>query len=363
MGFFNNVANAISGTAKANSPGGFKQILPFLSGALPIVGGIAQNVIAGINQRAQNRYNSPQQQVSRAKKAKIPLAATQISSGNQSSVTPVNDFGTAQGAQHLANYNHNQKTLQEVSKLKADVFKTNLENKKLSGELQWYLANRGDDPGKTNLSNTLGIEQMKNQATLMGQYYANQIGNAQAKNVWTKINLDNREQSQRIANAIQSNLLGGIHIEGAKKDNLLKDLAIEWTPKMNQANLDNILKRNDILVTEQGLKKLALEIENATKDNKITMAAVDSAMAQLGLQQFGDNYRYNKEWQSIVGKARDLATKETYNLKEFGDQLGAWIFTTLSDFTGGGRIPNLPSVNNKTFSTSNFNTTHNYGND
>jgi len=340
----------------AKAGGGFlKNALPFLSGALPIVGGIANGVIAGMNTRAQNKYNSPEYQIKRLKKAHFPAAAVNnISAGNQSSATPSTDYGTAAGAGHIANYQTNQKTLKEIGRLTEDIHKMKLENTKLAKELEWYTSPKGT-PGTSNLTYGLQVDQGIRAAQQIGHEFANKIAGANARNIGTKINLENAEQGARIANAIQTNIGEGVKIEGYRLDNAIKEIAKEWTPKMNKANLDNILKRNDILASEDGLKKIELEIQNATKGNQIEMSRVNTALAQLGLEQFGTNYKFNKEYQAIASKARGLVNSGKWDLKSIGDELGAWIFTTMSDFSGGGKMPNLPNLGDqsKTFNTYN----------
>jgi len=366
------------GTGLGSKIGGgfFKNMVPALAGALPIVGGIAQNVIAGINTRAQNRYNSPEQQIARARKAHLPAASiNNISAGNQSSVTPSNDIGTGEAGKHIASYNQNQKTLQEIGKIKEDTYKTNLENKKLKGELDWYLGKAGSDPSRTNLSSILGLEQQMKGLQNTGQTFANDIAKysgvirgAEARNIGTKINLENTEQGQRIKNMIQSNIGEGIKIEGYKTDNAIKELErriksvdAKFAHRLKEEEIENIMKRNGILLTEQGLKDIQLEISNATKGNVITQSGVETALAKMGLEQYGMNYKFNKDWQQIAEKARGLVNKpfswDTPN------EIGSWLFTTISNATGGGSIPNLHIPASKNFNTSNFNTTHNYGND
>jgi len=347
--------------------GWLKNMIPAIAGALPIVGGVAQGVIAGMNTRAANKYNSPVEQIKRAKAAHLPAASiNNISAGNQSAVTPSTDFGTASAGKEIGQYNHNQKTLKEIGRLTEDIHKMKLENTKLAKELEWYTSPKGT-PGTSNLTYGLQVDQGIRAAQKMGQDFANKIAGANAGNIGYKIRLDNIEQNARIANAIQNNIGEGVKIEGYRLDNAMKEIAKEWTPKMNKANLDNILQRNDILTTEKGLKELELELGNATKRNVITRSNVESALAQLGLEQFGTNYKFNKEYQKIASKARELVNKETTSLSEFGDQLGAWIFTTFSDFTGGGKMPNLPNLGDqsKTFNTYNSSseTRHIYHND
>jgi len=208
-------------------------LIPLLAAGVSAAGKLGQGVLQGINTRAMNKYNSPEAQVQRAKKAHIPLAATQISSGNQSAVTPAPDIADG-AAGHIAQYNTNQKTLTDIGSLKEDIVKKGLENKKLNEELRYYLAGRGQDPGRTNLSSILALEQQIKGLTTAGMQSANTIAGANARNIATKINLENTEIGQRIRTSILNNTRTGIQIEGDKLENAMKAIDLNWRPRMNQ---------------------------------------------------------------------------------------------------------------------------------
>lgn len=333
-------------------------MIPLIAAGVSAVGKIGQGVIQGMNTRAANRYNSPAAQIQRAKEAHIPLAATQISSGNQSTVTPAPDV-TGEASGHIAQYNHNQKTLSDIKSVEEDIKSKNLQNQKLAGELAWYLGKRGADQG-TNLSYGLGMEQKYKELNNIGTGFENDIKKysgiirgAEAGNIGNKIILENTEQGQRIKNMIQSYTAEGVKIEGYKLDNAQKQIEKEWTPAMNAGKLTSIMRSNDILLTDKALKELQLEIGTATKGNVITRSGIDTALAKLGLEQFGTNYEYNKAYQAIATKARGLVNKPWS--WDIGNEIGSWIFTTMSDFSGGGKMPNLPNLGDqsKTFNTYN----------
>jgi len=297
------------GTA-AKVGGGFAKLLPILSGALPIVGGIASGVIAGMNTRASNRYNSPEAQIKRAKAAHLPAASiNNISAGNQSAVTPSNDLGTSEGARQIGQYNHNQRTIKEIANLQQDIKRKQIENDKLAGELQWYLSGRGEDPGGTNLTSMLKAEQGIKQYQGAGMKIANQAADNLLKNQPYKIRLDNIEQQGRINNIFQQYQIGGEQLEGYKKENALKDLELKWKPQMNQAQLNNLLADHGIKLQDIGLKQLQNQLETATQAGKIFKSDMEAALTSLTYDRVGAEFETYQQYQQFVRNVQDEINK------------------------------------------------------
>jgi len=325
---------------------------PLLTALAPI----AAQFAAGQIQRAQsqgdiarqNAYNSPAQQVARLREAGLPFAAYEKGqAGNQSSLPETN--------KSIGNYAATTMQMKQAKLLDAEIRLKNSEADRYGAETKYLLEGKGIDTQSTNQTSMIQLEQGMKQAQQKGYQIANDIQQRLSNNQGYKISLDNKEQEQRITNMIQSNLETGERIEGIKLDNALKSIEKSWKPTMNRAHLNGILLDNGIKMTENGLRNLELEIKQATKENVITRSAVDTAMAKLGLEQFGTNYEFNKQYQAIAEKARGLVDKPFTNLRDLGDQLGSWIFTTMSDFSRGGRMPNLPNLGDqsKTFNTYN----------
>lgn len=331
-------------------------LIPLLKEAAPYAAQFLGSQIERAQSRGdiarQNAYNSPTQQIARLREAGLPNAALLNggpSTGNQTSLPSTN--------KSLSNYITSQTQLKQLDILKAEIRLKNAQADEADARRDWLLNGYGETIKPTNLTEGLqtGLGIQKGQQVAQG--FANAISEATAKNTPYKLSLENQEQEQRIMNAIQSYSTESIKQEGYKLDNAIKEIEKRWTPSMNAAKLNGILLENGIKVQEQGLKAIQLEIENATKSNIITMSNVNTALAKLGLQQFGTNYEYNKEYQAIASRARQLA-KGGMGIREYLDSVGAWIFTTLSDITGGGKIPNmsLPNLgdNSRTFNTNNY---------
>lgn len=74
--------------------GGLGKFISDIAPAVPIVGGVVSNILAGINERKARLYNSPANQIKRMQEAGLPTAAgSSIQSGGGVS-TKVQDLGT-----------------------------------------------------------------------------------------------------------------------------------------------------------------------------------------------------------------------------------------------------------------------------
>lgn len=332
---------------------------PVVAALIAAGSSVFNNVMQGRNTRAQLKYNHPVNQVSRVRKAGLPYAAlNEKSAGNQSTPTGVDTSGFQEAGRQIGQYQTYKKQIEETKQIQEQINTLKLQNDKLAQELQWYRAGAGTDPARTNLTSMMALEQQIKQGQQVGQGFANTIAELEAKNKPTAISLTNTEQGQRIRNMIQSYRATGEQIEGTKLDNALKSIELQWKPNMKAAEYQRIMQENDISLSNMGLKRLEYELETQTFSNKVAMSNINTALAKMGLEQFGTNYQFNKEYQEIARKARELVTDKEWtwkSLKELPNQLGAWIFTTMSDFSGGGKMPNIPNLGDqsKTFNTYN----------
>jgi len=105
-----------------------------------------------------------------------------------------------------------------------------LENKKLTGELEWYMSGVGSDPGRTNLTSMLVAEQGIKSAEQKGKDIANNISKSIEESQATRINLElkGKEQDQEI---------GKETLQGRKYENIVKGetLISEISQKQSQA--------------------------------------------------------------------------------------------------------------------------------
>jgi len=330
-------------------------MLPLLAAALPgIIGGAANQVMGGINQRSMLRYNSPKQQLRRLRDAGLPYAAYGANAGNQTAPTQSNDLGLGQTAQNIGQYSNVKKQQEEINKILEDVKREKLLNEKLGAELAWYRAGAGSDPSRTNLTSMLGLEQQIKGGMNVGQQIGNQTAWNSLQNQPLKISLDNQEQRQRISNMIQTNTLGGEQIEGVKLDNALKSIDTLTRRQLNAANLDNVLKRNGILLTEQGIKQLQKNMMEDTYDNDLTASNMAAATARMGYDILGANFRQSKAWQEMVAESQKLFNMnkgQGGTLGEAMKSLGAFAYTLFGNNQGSLQMPNLPTINtgNKNF--------------
>lgn len=94
--------NALQSSGQITKPGGgFLNILEKLSPFIPVVGGIAQNILNGINTRKARLYDSPANQVKRFQEAGLPMASTGRITTGGGFTTASAPLGTEQVVQNL----------------------------------------------------------------------------------------------------------------------------------------------------------------------------------------------------------------------------------------------------------------------
>lgn len=296
------------------------------------------NVMSGANQRSMLKYNHPVNQVRRVRQAGLPYAAlNEKSAGNQSTPTQVDGSGFQEAGRQIGQYQTYKKEIEATKEIQERIKTLELQNKKLEGELQWYLSGAGTDPSRTNLTSMLAMEQSYKGAQNVGMNYANEIAKLNAGNRPTELILNNAEQSQRIRNSLKA-------MEGVDLDNALKKIELEYKPRMKTAELEGMIARNGLTVTEGGIKALELALKAHTFDNDVTMSDINRLSAEIAYDVLGRNAEFTKEYQEFAKKMRDLFSvdgQRSMTLKQRLDAVGALIYTTLSGVSGSTSPGNI----------------------
>lgn len=254
-----------------DKPMGIGRWIEKLSPAIPIVGGIASNIIAGINERKARLYNSPKNQVKRLQEAGLPLAAgSNISAGGGVS-TKVSDLGTGGFTQNLG-----ASITRQIDRKKLQIHQQELRQAQ-------YAADLAQGNAKNQL-NPVGVFENTNQGLNAAQTLGTQseaLKSAQIINKYMpsekyqnlmKGTLEMGKIAADTKNAIAQN---GILLSEGKIKNILANyqerMSLQQLQQLIKANAGSEL-RNTQIGLENASKQLALTIEYATMSNQIRMA-------------------------------------------------------------------------------------------
>jgi len=273
MGLFGNTTwtNTNGGSSAPRQGGGFGRLLQDISPAIPIVGGIASNIISGINERKARLYNTPANQVKRLQEAGLPLAAgSNITAGGGVS-TKVSDLGTGQATQNLG-----ASITRQIDRKKLEIMQQELRQRQYEADLK-----QGE---RNNQLNPTGIYENTNQGTSLAQTIGTQAEALKSAQVINKFmpsekyqslmkgTLEMGKLSADTKNAIAQN---GILLSEGK----IKGILARYQEGMSLQQLQGLVKSNagqDLRNTGMGLenasKQVALTIEYATMLDQIKLA-------------------------------------------------------------------------------------------
>jgi len=329
---------------------GFSKVVSDLAPAIPIVGGVVSNVLAGMNERKARLYNSPKNQVRRLQEAGLPLAAgSNITAGGGVS-TKVNDLGTSGLNDNLGKSitrNIDRKKLQihqqelRQAQYAADIAEGNAKNQ-LNPVGQFENTNQG-----LSAAQTLGTQsEALKSAEIVNKYMPLEKTQGLLKGGKEIEQITQNIKNLATANQIQIQDLG------------IKKIIANYQERMSKAELENLVRRNTGLKIENDIKKVARSIEWQTELARITMAR-NAALAsgqsleagRLSLLLTNASLPSAQAYYDIR-REMDNATKAKPNLANVLLYLG--MFTpTQSNYNFGQLMPNIPSGGNT------YNTNHN----
>lgn len=242
---------------------GFMGFLEKIAPFVPVVGGIATNILSGINERKARLYNSPAQQVKRLNEAGLPKAASSnISPGG--GVVATTGLGTDQ-----FNNNLSQSIGRQVDRKKLEILQQ-------EERIQRAKANIEEGNAK-NLLNPQGVFENTNQGTGAMQTLVQQseaIKGAQIVNKWMpaekfqnvmKHSKEIESISQNIKNSVQQH---GILIS----ENMIKKSLANYSDSMNMAQLENMISKTTGINKDNILKDIATSIEYQTLKAQVESA-------------------------------------------------------------------------------------------
>lgn len=317
-------------------------LAPWLLAAIPAMiqaaGGIAQSSMSSRDIKKQNAYNSPSQQVSRMNEAGLPMAALSgtANAGSQSQL-PSRE-GIKDAGHSLGNYFSTQVQLKQLKILDEEIKLKAAESSLKSAEAAFLLSGRGIDTGNTNLTTGMKQKLEIEGNTVAAGRIGNKIQEGVLRNQAKRQELENNNLAMDIVKKAADIGLTNIHAEGAITDNQMKKVILEYQPGMSAAQLDKLLKENGILATEQGLKNVQLEIQNATKSSQIQSTHMDAELKELSWERVGEEFKNYKEYQQFVQIVQDEMNKTPW--ERIKDPLGtfkaiaATAYTTVTGLQG-----------------------------
>lgn len=236
----------------------------FLGTAIPIIGGIVDNVIEGMNVRAARKYNTPANQVARMREAGLPMAAaSQIAPGGgfQARSTPI---GTENFSSNLT-----QASQRQINRKQLDIMKNEIRAGGAAADVAVH--------NRNNLLAPSGQFEPTNQGTTARQEIeAQSLANDMARTVNYYLpsekmlsleqmgaNID--KTSQEIKNAMaQEKILISV--------GSIKQILANYQERMSQGELTNLIRRNTGLKIENDIKKVEFNVAWQTQLAKITIA-------------------------------------------------------------------------------------------
>lgn len=295
--------NSNMGSSGPRPGGGIGRFISAMAPAIPLVGGIASNVIAGINERKARLYNSPKNQVRRLQEAGLPLAAgSNITAGGGVS-TKVSDLGTGG-----FNDNLGKSITRNIDRKKLEIAQQELRAATVAADLA--------EGHRKNQLNPAGTFEATNQGTSAMQTIAQQaeaIKGAEIVNKWLPIEKanavlrNNAEIGKISADTANSIAQHGILVSEGK----IKKILAGWQEKMSKAEYTNLIRRNTGLTNANEISALQGEILRNTKKAQIYAAQMHAVSA-------GQNVEANKLGLLIKGLETESA-KAYYAIRARAD--------------------------------------------
>lgn len=238
---------------------------------IPIIGGIANSILSGINNRKARLYNSPANQVARLNEAGLPLAANTHIGGGTAVTTPTTSLGTENFAGNLKSSIDTQ-----VSRKQLQIMKDEARIKKAEADIaEGSRNNQLNPPGKFENTNQ-GTGAMQ---TIQAQEEA--IKAAQIINKWMPIEkfqniMKQGKEIEHIAQNIKQSIAQTKNIEeqfkGILSDNKIKSIVSNYQERMSLQELINITRKNTGINKDNVLKSIAIQVEYGTLLSRITIS-------------------------------------------------------------------------------------------
>lgn len=337
--------------------GSFRDFISKIAPALPFVGGVASNVLAGINERKARLYNSPANQIARMRDAGLPLAAgSNITAGGGVS-TRVADLGLGQ-----INDNLGKSIIRDIDRKKLQIMQQELRAAKSAADLA--------EGNVRNQLNPAGMFEATNQGTGVAQTLAQQaeaVKTAETVNKYMPMEkalgiMKSGKDIEIISSQIKNNL---IQHQIFLKDYEIKKILANYQERMSNEQLtamirDNTMRelRNTGLGYQNNLNRVSSEIALATQGYQIKLA--ENAARNSDQSVLANKLAYTRDLISMpsfrayyqIREGLDQGVLAKQNLPNTLLYLGM-MSPQQSTYNFNQLIPSIPSPGN-TYNTNNY---------
>lgn len=295
---------------------------------------------------AQNKYNSPVEQLARLREAGLPFAAySQGQAGNQSATPQTSGEGVKSAGNTLANHIIYSTQLKQLDILKQDERLKKAEVRKTEAETDWLLSNAGEDRANTNLTRSLKTRQSLEVANEKGQRLLNKINEIEIRNKPYRQSLENAKLTAEVGSILQNYGLTDQHIKGAELDNKIKNVVADYQPGMSQKQFEKLLKENDLLdvtiegkKTDNAISAIRQRVDAFAEDADKQGRYMDMMLKELTWERVKEEFTNYKQYQEFVQRVQDHLNKTPWEqIKDPAETfkaIAAQVYTSVTGLTG-----------------------------
>lgn len=256
-----------------------------------LVGGLANNLIARGNTKAQNRYNSPKEQIRRLNEAGLPYAAfADNQAGNQSAPTPTHDLGIGAAGRAIGDRYIRQQQAMQVDQI-ANLIEIGKVDASLAKKLLEYME-QTNETGATNFQTIKDAE--RDEKTLRNEYQVQQnaIAKAQARNAESLSDTQLETAKANLINILKTGDRMDAELEGILSDNVVKAINANWAERMTKAQWKKILQDTETGASQEALNYAAKRLSDQNREIGAANFPVENLQkwANLNATEIGNAY-------------------------------------------------------------------------
>lgn len=279
-----------------------------------LAGGIANNLIARGNTKAQNKYNSPKEQLKRLNEAGLPYAAfADNQAGNQATATPTQDLGISGAGKAIGDRYIRKQQAMQVDQL-ASLIEIGKVDAELAKKLLEYME-QTNETGATNFQTIKNAERDEKVLRNTYQEQQNTIAKAQARNAETMSDLQVETAKGNLMNILKTGNRMDAELEGILSDNVVKAVSANWAERMTKAQWKKVLQDTDTSLSQEQLNYAAKALTDQNREIGKANFPVDNLQkwANLNATDLGAAYQLNEN--KVQQLETDLLLKAGENFR------------------------------------------------
>lgn len=256
-----------------------------------LAGGIANNLIARGNVKAQNKYNSPAEQLKRLNRAGLPYAAfADNQAGNQATPAQTTDLGIGAAGRAIGDRYIRQQQAMQVDQL-SNLIEIGKVDAELAKKLLTYME-QTNDSGVTNFQTIKNAE--RDEKTLKNEYQIQQnaIAKAQARNAESLSDTQLETAKANLVNILKTGNRMDAELEGIFSDNVVKAVNANWAERMTRAQWRKVLQDTETGASQEALNYAAQRLADQNREIGAANFPVDNLQkwANLNATEIGNAY-------------------------------------------------------------------------